>query len=116
MTKNTQGSELREKIERIDVGDQNDKGCTITLGELLDYKSIDLIWEVADQAITSSNQALLQKVRDIVVQVRAIKNIYMDEYDVVRKISYGRHRAYEDCRDDVLDLFEDRLAELEKEI
>lgn len=55
--------------------------------------------EIADELMKRVNnnyKALLQKVREVVAEVSEIKNIYMDEYDPVRKISFGRHQFEDD--------------------
>lgn len=36
-------SELRERLERLEMNDQNSKGCSITLGEWLSKENIDIL-------------------------------------------------------------------------
>lgn len=51
----------------------------------------------------ASKSAEVERQR-ILQAVRKLENIYRDEFDEVRKISFGRHMAFEDCREAVADI------------
>jgi len=56
---------LREKIERLEMSDQNSKGCSVMLGEWLSKENVSIIENLVEALLASQRQEIEKKEGDI---------------------------------------------------
>jgi hypothetical protein len=82
-TPHTQG--VREKLERLEMDDQDSKGCSVTLGEWLSKSNIDYLEEFIAAQRKEAVLEVLERIEEAVTRGKGDWKVAPYEIETIRK-------------------------------